>query len=133
MFDNLVGGIAVGNANIHAYGTLGMTLLAVSDGRMVGLTNEHVLVFDTDGHVGDEVQQPRYYLHSQVSLDSASCCPGGQLHYRGVDNPIVDAAVAVYAAAALAAALSDEIEPHRPGQAATIPAANERTLPEAVS
>jgi hypothetical protein len=133
LFDTLIGGIAVGNANLNAYGTLGMTLLAVSDNRMVGLTNEHVLVFDGDGHAGEEVQQPRFYLNSEVSLDDASCCPGGQLHYRGVDNPVVDAAVAVFAAAALAAALSDEIDPHRRGQQATVPASGERTLSETVS
>lgn len=133
MFDTLVGGIAVGNGNINAYGTLGMTLLAVSDNRLVGLTNEHVLVYDVDGHVGDEVQQPRFYLNSEVSIDSASCCPGGQLHFRGVDNPIVDASVAVFASAALAAALSDEIDPHRRGQDATVPASGERTTREVVS
>ena len=133
MFDTLVGGIAVGNANMNAYGTLGMTLLAVSDDRLVGLTNEHVLVFDGDGHVGDEVQQPRFYLNSEVSLDSAACCPDGQLHYRGVDNPIVDAAAVVFATAALAAALSDEIDPNRRGQEATLPAKDERTLKEIVS
>jgi len=133
MFDTLVGGIAVGNANMNVYGTLAMTLLAVSDGRLVGLTNEHVLVFDGDGHIGDEVQQPRFYLNSEVSLDSAACCPNGQLHYRGVDNPIVDAAAAVFAAAALAAALSDEIDPNRRGQEATVPDPDERTLKEVVS
>jgi len=133
MFDTLVGGIAVGNANMNVYGTLAIPLLAVSDGRMVGLTNEHVLVFDVDGKVGDEVQQPRFYLNSEVSLDSAACCPNGQLHYRGVDNPIVDASVAVFAAAALAAVLSDEIDPHRRGQDATVPDPGERTLRETVS
>jgi len=133
MFDTLVGGIAVGNANIHAYGTLGMTLLAVSDGRMLGLTNEHVLVFDIDGHVGDEVQQPRYYLWNEVSLDDASCCPNGQLHYRPVNNYIVDGAMAVFAACAIAAAASDRIDPHRRGQQATVPNPAERTLRETVS
>jgi hypothetical protein len=133
MFDTLIGGIAVGNANMNAYGTLAMVLLAESDGRMVGLTNEHVLVFDGDGHVGDEVQQPRFYLNSEVSLDNAACCPNGTLHYRGVDNPIVDASAAVFAATALAAALSDVIDPHRRGQDATVPAAGERTLKETVS
>jgi hypothetical protein len=133
MFDTLVGGIAIGNANMNVYGTLGMTLLAESDGRMVGITNEHVLVYDGDGHAGDEVQQPRYFLESEVSLDSADCCPNGQLHYRGVDNPIIDAAAGVCAAAALAAALSDEIDPHRRGQAATVPDPDERTTREVVS
>jgi hypothetical protein len=133
MFDTLVGGIAVGNANMNVYGTLGMALLAVNDGRMVGLTNEHVLVFDGDGHVGDEVQQPRFFLNSEVSLDNADCCPNGTLHYRGVNNPIVDAAAAVFAATAMAAALSDVIDPHRRGQDATAPAVDERTLKETVS
>jgi hypothetical protein len=133
MFDTLVGGIALGNANIHAYGTLAMTLLAVSDSRMVALTNEHVLVYDIDGHIGDEVQQPRYYLWSEVSLDSASCCPNGQLHYRPVNNYIVDAAMAVFAACAIAAAASDKIDPHRRGQDATVPAAEEITVRETVS
>lgn len=133
MFDTLIGGIAVGNANMNAYGTLGMTLLAQSDGRMVGITNEHVLVFDVDGHVGDEVQQPRFYLNSEVSLDDASCCPGGVLHYRGVDNVVVDVAAAVFAAAAIAAAASDEIDPHRRGQDATVPDPGERTVRETVA
>lgn len=133
LFDTLIGGIAVGNADMNAYGTLGMVLLAQSDGRMVGLTNEHVLVFDIDGQVGDEVQQPRFYMNSEVSLDDADCCPDGQLRYRGVDNPIVDVAAGVFAAAAIAAAASDEIDPHRRGQDATVPEADERTLRETVS
>jgi hypothetical protein len=133
MFDTLAGGMAVGNANMNAYGTLAMILFSQSDGRPLGLTNEHVLVFDTDGHVGDEVQQPRFYLNSEVSIDPAACCPNGQLHYRGVDNPIVDVAAAVFAAAGTAAALSDEIDPHRRGQEATIPDPEERTLRETVS
>lgn len=133
MFDTLAGGMAVGNANMNAYGTLAMILFAQDDGRPVGLTNEHVLVFDGDGHVGDEVQQPRFYLNSEVSIDSATCCPNGQLHYRPVDNPIVDAAAGVFAAAAVAAALSDQIDPHRRGQDATVPDLTERTLRETVS
>jgi hypothetical protein len=52
MFDTLVGGVAVGNSGINAYGTMGMMLLANEDDRMVGLTNEHVLVFDVDGKAG---------------------------------------------------------------------------------
>ena len=133
MFDTLAGGMAVGNANMNAYGTLAIILFAQDDGRPVGLTNEHVLVFDGDGHVGDEVQQPRFYLDSEVSIDSAACCPNGQLHYRPVDNPIVDAAAGVFAAAAVAAALSDQIDPHRRGQDATVPDLTERTLRETVS
>ncbi|SHL39546.1 hypothetical protein SAMN05216428_102259 [Nitrosospira sp. Nsp11] len=133
MFDTLAGGMAVGNANMNAYGTLAMILFAQDDGRPVGLTNEHVLVFDGDGHMGDEVQQPRFYLNSEVSIDSATCCPNGQLHYRPVDNPIVDAAAGVFAAAAVAAALSDQIDPHRRGQDATVPDLTARTLRETVS
>jgi hypothetical protein len=132
MFDTLVGGIAVGNAGINAYGTLGMTLLANSDDRLVGLTNEHVLVFDADGKVGDSVEQPRFYLQSEVSLESATCCPNGQLRYRGVINPLVLAAGAVFAAAVIAAAASDERDPHRRGQDATPTDARERTLRETV-
>jgi hypothetical protein len=132
MFDTLVGGIAVGNADLNAYGTLGMTLLAAEDQRLVGLTNEHVLVFDTDGQVGDRVEQPRFFLHSEVSLDPASCCPDGQLRYRGVNNPIVLAAGAVFAAAAIAAAASDDIDPHRRGQDATPTEPGERTEREIV-
>jgi hypothetical protein len=133
MFDTLAGGIAVGNANMNVYGTLGMILFAQSDSRPLGLTNEHVLVNDIDGHVGDEVQQPRFYLNSEVSIDSAACCPNGQLHYRPVDNPIVDAAAGVFAAASIAAVLSDQIDPHRRGQDATVPDLTERTLRETVS
>jgi hypothetical protein len=131
LFDTLVGGIAVGNAGRDVYGTLGMTLLA-EDGRLVGLTNEHVLVEDGAGKVGDDVVQPRFYLNAEVSLDAADCCPDGQLTYRGVNNPIVDAAVAVFAVAAIAAAASDRIDPHRRGQDATPVASGESTLQEVV-
>jgi len=133
MFDTLIGGIAIGNRKMNASGTLAMVLLAVSDGRLVGLTNEHVLVFDGDGKVGDEVQQPRFDLFSEVSLDSAACCPDGQLHYRGVDNAVADAMVAVFSEVAIAAAASDVIDPHRRGQDATVPDPDERTLREVVS
>jgi hypothetical protein len=132
MFDTLVGGCAVGNKEMGVYGTFGMPLLAVSDGRMVGLTNEHVLVFDIDGHAGDEVWQPRFHLNAEVSLDSADCCPDGQLHFRGVDNPIVDASAAVFTACVIAA-FSDVIDPHRRGQVATLPEPDERTQKETVS
>jgi len=132
MFDTLVGGCAVGNKEMGYYGTLAMPLLAVSDGRMVGLTNEHVLVFDGEGHAGDDVWQPRFHLNAEVSLDSADCCPNGQLHYRGVDNPIVDASAAVFTACVIAA-FSDVIDPHRRGQVATHPDPAERTLRETVS
>jgi hypothetical protein len=133
MFDTLVGGCAIGNSNMPYYGTFAMPLLAASDGRLVGLTNEHVLVFDGEGHAGDDVWQPRFHLNAEVSLDSADCCPNGQLHYRSVDNPIIDAAMATAAGCAIAAAASDTIDPHRRGQVATIPNPGERTLKETVS
>lgn len=132
LFDTLIGGIAVGNAERGAYGTLGMSLLTIDDGRLVGLTNEHVLVSDGDGKVGDDVLQPRFYLNAEVSLEPADCCPDGQLVYRGVDNPVVDAAIGVFAAAAIAAAASDEIDPHRRGQDATPVDPGERTSREVV-
>jgi len=87
MFDTLVGGIAVGNANMNAYGTLGMTVLAESDGRMVGLTNEHVLVFDVDGHVGDEVQQPRFYLKQRGVARHGLLLPGRRAPLPGGRQP----------------------------------------------
>jgi len=133
MYDTLVGGIAVGNANLNAYGTLGMICFAQSDGHAVGLTNEHVLVDQGDGKAGDEVQQPRFYLTSEVSIENAACCPNGHISFRSVDNPIEDVAAGVFAAAAMAAALSDTIDPHRRGQAATPVEADERTLAEKVS
>jgi hypothetical protein len=133
MYDTLVGGIAVGNANMNAYGTLGMICFAQSDGHAVGLTNEHVLVDQGDGRIGEEVQQPRFYLNSEVSIENAACCPNGHISFRSVDNPIVDTAAGVFAAAAVAAALSDTIDPHRRGQDATPVEPSERTIAEKVS
>ncbi len=132
MFDTLAGGMAVGNADRGSYGTLGMIVFSLEDNRPLGLTNEHVLVFDTDGQVGDEVQQPRFFLNSQVSIDPADCCPNGQLHYRPVENVVIDVAVGIYAACVIAAGLSDDIDPHRRGQEATFPDEDERTLKEVV-
>jgi hypothetical protein len=133
MFDTLIGGIAVGNAKIGAYGTLAMICFAQSDSRPLGLTNEHVLVFNTDGHAGDEVEQPRFYLHREASIDPAPCCPNGQIRFREPENVIADIAAGVFVAAALAAALSDEIDPHRRGQDATPVDPGERTHREVVS
>lgn len=133
MFDTLIGGIAVGNAGMGAYGTLAMICFAQSDSRPLGLTNEHVLVFNTDGHAGDEVQQPRFYLHREASIDPAPCCPNGQIRFRQPENVIADVAAGIFAAAVMAAALSDEIDPHRRGQDATPVDPGERTLREVVS
>ncbi len=132
LYDTLIGGI-VGNAEIKAYGTLGMICFAQSDGRAVALTNEHVLVFNIDGHPGDEVQQPRFYMTREVSLESAACCPNGQLRFRGTTNVVAATAAAVFAAAVIAAALSDEIDPHRRGEEATPVSPGERTFSETVS
>lgn len=133
MFDTLVGGIAIGNAEIGAYGTLGMVCFAQGDGRPLGLTNEHVLVDFVSGKPGDEVQQPRYYLHKEASIEPADCCPNGQIKFRQPENVIADVALGAFAVLAIAAALSDEIDPHRRGQKATPVAAGERTKRETVS
>lgn len=133
LFDTLVGGIGLGNSEIGAYGTLGMICFAQSDGRPLGLTNEHVLVDFISGKPGDEVQQPRFYLHKEASIDRADCCPNGQIRFRQPENVIADVAAGVFAALAIAAALSDEIDPQRRGQQATPVDPGERTKREVVS
>jgi hypothetical protein len=131
-FDPLLGGIAVGNVNRTAVGTLGGIVFHNDDGRAVGLTNEHVLIFTDQGQTGDPVDQPRSGSGDVIGIVDADCCPGGQLTVKEIPNPIRDTALTIAAAAAIAAALSDEADPHRRGQDATPVAEGERTLRERV-
>ncbi len=119
--DPLVGGISIGTAN-HPFsrGTLGTFVFDRSSGEQFVLSNEHVL----DAPVGEKVIQP-----APIGLDDSLeigfqldvCNP---LHFFRLDTPnttlgTILAGGAV--AAAVAAALSDEIDPTRRGQEATQP------------
>jgi hypothetical protein len=118
-FDPLLGGIAVGNENRDSYGTLGGIAFDNVDGAAVGLTNEHVLVFSGEGATGDPVVQPYRTFTEGVRIVDADCCPGGQLSFDHVPNPLTGILAAGAAVAAAAAAASDVIDPHRRGQQAT--------------
>ncbi len=127
--DPLRGGLSVGYAGApFHYGTLGAVVFDSTNRPMV-LSNEHVL----DGDIGDTVHQP-----SPVGLDDSFeigfqldvCNP---LNFIRIDTPdtlggsiLAGAAIA----AAIAAALSDEIDPSREGQQATPPPPGALTLEE---
>lgn len=129
-FDPLTGGISVGvGTRPFHYGTYGATVFDRSSGEQLVLSNQHVL----DANSGTDTIQP-----SPVGLDDSVevgfqldiCNP---LHFIRLDTPnttlgTVLAGGAV--AAALAAALSDVIDPTRRGQQVTMPPASAKTLSE---
>ncbi|HSX30161.1 MAG TPA: hypothetical protein VLE73_06400 [Candidatus Saccharimonadales bacterium] len=129
--DPLVGGLTVGvNTKPFWFGTLGSIVFDRGTGQQLVLSNQHVL----DGPVGTEVVQP-----SPIGLDDSLeigfqldiCNP---LHFIRLDTPntTVGTVLAGAAVAALtAAALSDEIDPTRRGQEATVPPAGAKTVAEA--
>lgn len=128
--DPLAGGITVGvNTKPFWYGTLGAIVFDRTTGEQMVLSNQHVL----DGPPGTEVVQP-----SPIGLDDSLeisfqldiCFP---IHFFRLDTPntTIGTVLAGAAVAALtAAALSDDIDPTRRGQDATVPAAGARTLLE---
>ncbi len=131
-FDPLVGGVIIGNQNLSSVGTLGGFVFRNADGAVQGLTNEHVLVFTNQGVAGDPVVQPSRDYDSEVGIVDASCCPDGQLSFDSVPNPLAGALAATAVVAAIAAAASDVIDPHRRGQENTNVDPGERTLKEHV-
>jgi hypothetical protein len=127
--DPLIGGLSVGHASspFH-YGTLAAVAFD-SANNPIALSNEHVL----DGDIGETVHQP-----SPVGLDDSFeigfqldvCNP---LNFIRIDTPNTlggTILAGAAAAAALAAALSDEIDPTREGQEATAPPAGAKTVEE---
>lgn len=128
--DPLVGGISIGVVSKPFWrGTLGAMAFDRTDGRQLILSNQHVL----DAPVGTDVIQP-----APVKLDD-SVDVGFQLnicnpvHFIRLDTPnttlgtvLAGGAVAV----AVAAALSDTIDPTRRGQEATPQPAGALTLAE---
>ncbi len=126
--DPLVGGLTVGvNTKPFWYGTLGAVVYDRPTGAEMVLSNQHVL----DGPVGTEVVQP-----SPIGLDDSLeisfqldiCNP---LHFFRLDTPNTTVGTILSGAAAgaaLAAALSDEKDPTRRGQEATMPPAGAKTL-----
>lgn len=126
--DPIVGGLTVGvNTKPFWYGTLGAIVFDRTTGEQMVLSNQHVL----DGAAGTDVVQP-----SPIGLDDSLeigfqldvCNP---IHFFRLDTPntVVGTVLAGAAAGAiLAAALSDEIDPTRRGQEATIPPSGAKTL-----
>jgi hypothetical protein len=127
--DPLVGGLAIGHATApFHYGTLAAVAFD-SANNAVALSNEHVL----DGDIGETVNQPSPVGLDdsfEVSLQLDVCNP---LNFLRIDTPDTlggSILAGAAAAAALAAALSDEIDPTREGQEATVPPAGARTQEE---
>ncbi|MDX3525551.1 hypothetical protein P1P75_03665 [Streptomyces sp. ID05-39B] len=131
--DPLLGGITVGvNTRPFSWGTLGAVVFDRNTNEQLVLSNQHVL----DGTSGTEVVQP-----SPISLDDSleigfqfnACNP---IDFFRLDTPnttlgsvLAGAAVS----AALAAAMSDEIDPTRRGQEATWPPEGAHTRGESHS
>lgn len=128
--DPLVGGVTVGvNTKPFWYGTLGAIVFDRTSGDQLVLSNQHVL----DGPAGTPVVQP-----SPIGLDDSLeigfqldlCNPA---HFFRLDTPntTVGSVLAGAAAACItAAALSDEIDPTRRGQEATVPPPGALTVAE---
>lgn len=118
-FDPLIGGVSTGLASkSYSYGTLS-ALAFDSANNPVALSNEHVW----DGDIGDNVVQPGSLGINgfDFSFQLDVCAP---LNFFRLDTPnTVGGSIlaGAAAAAALAAGLSDEIDPTREGQQATIP------------
>jgi hypothetical protein len=128
--DPLVGGLTVGvNTKPFWYGTLGAIVFDRTTGEQMVLSNQHVL----DGNPGVDVVQPSpigldEFLDIGFQLDI--CAP---VHFFRLDTPnttVGSVLAGAAVAAAVAAALSDEIDPTRRGQEATIPPAGAKTLRE---
>jgi len=128
--DPLVGGCALGvQSKLFSWGTFGAVVFDRTNGAQLVLSNQHVL----DAGVGTEVIQP-----SPVKLDDSFeigfqidlCAP---IHFLRVDTPNTTVGTVLAGgavAAAVAAALSDEIDPTRRGQQATVPPAGAKTFLE---
>lgn len=118
-FDPLIGGISTGlGSKNFSYGTLA-GIAFDSGNNPVVLSNEHVW----DGNVGDNVVQPGLLGVNgfEFSFQLDVCNP---LNFFRLDTPSTvggSILAGAAAAAALAAGLSDEIDPTREGQKATIP------------
>lgn len=128
--DPLVGGLTVGvNTKPFWYGTLGAIVFDRTTDEQMMLSNQHVL----DGSPGVDVVQP-----SPIGLDDSLdigfqldiCNP---LHFFRLDTPnttVGSVLAGAAVAAAVAAALSDETDPTRRGQEATVPLAGAKTVLE---
>ncbi|HAT7746510.1 TPA: hypothetical protein JAZ38_04255 [Legionella pneumophila] len=126
--DPLKGGVAIGvGSKPFHYGTYGATVFDRTTGEQLFLSNQHVL----DASSGTDTIQPSPVLLDdsvEVGFQLDVCLP---IHFIRLDTPnttvgTVLAGAAV--AAAVAAALSDEIDPTRRGQEATMPATGSKTL-----
>lgn len=127
--DPLVGGVSVGIVSRpFRYGTLA-AIAFDNTNAPVALSNEHVL----DGGLGEDVVQPMPVMPDDslsVALQLNVCLPAAFLR---IDTPntlggtvLANAALA----AAIAAALSDDIDPTRDGQESTNPPAGALTTEE---
>ncbi len=126
--DPIVGGLTVGvNTKPFWYGTLGAIVFDRATGEQMVLSNQHVF----DGPAGTDVVQP-----SPIGLDDSLeigfqldiCNP---IHFFRLDTPNTTVGTVLAGAAAgalIAAALSDEIDPTRRGQEATMPPPGVKTL-----
>lgn len=65
-FDPIIGGIPIQNAGSDEAGTLG-SILYDSRGKLVGLSNYHVLFAD-DGRVGDKIVQPNSGVYNSADV-----------------------------------------------------------------
>ena len=131
--DPLLGGIAVGNSQIHfLYGTLGAIVFDNATGEPMALTNEHVLIND-QGHVGDQVIQPAPPRISDfIDIDiTPDCCPTGGIIFVESPGPITSTLTTLAGIAAIVGC-ADVRDPTRRGQDATVPAPGEVTVRERV-
>jgi hypothetical protein len=132
--DPLLGGIAIGNSQIHFwYGTLGAIVFDNATGEQMALTNEHVLIDSDQGHVGDLVIQPAPPRISDfIDINfTPDCCPTGGIIFVESPGPITSVLTTLAGMAAIVGC-ADVRDPTRRGQDATVPAPGEVTVRERV-
>jgi hypothetical protein len=132
--DPLLGGIAMGNSERYfRYGTLGAIVFDNATGEQMALTNEHVLIYSDEGHVGDLVIQPAPPRISDfIDIDfTPDCCPTGGIFFVESPGPITSI-LSTLAGMAAIVGCADVRDPTRRGQDATVPSPGEVTVRERV-
>ncbi|HWQ45402.1 MAG TPA: hypothetical protein VN376_00965 [Longilinea sp.] len=121
-YEPLVGGVATSNADSHiifwnGFGTLGSVCFDATTGAAMALSNWHV--WAEGGSQGDTIIQPghpRSEDRVQAYFEAGFCGPLGYIIEWEAPSAITGALYGGAAAAAIAAAASDKIDPTRKGQ-----------------
>jgi len=121
-YDPLVGGVATSNADSHiifwnGFGTLGSVCFDATTGAAMALSNWHVWAEGgSQGNIIIQPGHPRSGDRVQAYFEAGFCGPAGYIIEWEAPSAITTALYSGAAAAAIAAAASDKIDPTRKGQ-----------------